>query len=229
MAEPLVKTRVYAHRGASATHPENSLAAFEAALGLGVDGVELDIRSTADGVPVVSHDGNLRRTLGIDRALSDISSGDLREIAPSIPTFAEVLALIDGRCHLDVEIKEAGVEQGVLDRLASLPHDRWAISSFDWDILREIRGLDEAAELWVLSLAVSPGALEAADGLDATTLAVEQSAITREVVTRASEVGRRMMAWTVNDPARAAALAGLGVAVICTDDPASVMSVLSAR
>ena len=228
MSKRAVRAQVYAHRGASAEYPENTLAAFEAALLLGVDGIELDIRSTSDGVAVVSHDGNLRRTLGIDRALGDVSADELRTVAPSIPTFAEVLALVDGRCHLDVEIKEPGVEQAVLDCLAGVGRDRWAISSFKWDVLREIRRLDEAAELWVLSLALSQGALDAADGLAATTLAVEQSAITVDVMARATAAGRHVMAWTVNDPARAVALANIGVVAICTDDPAGTIARLAA-
>ena len=220
---------IYAHRGASASHPENTLAAFEAAMSLGADGIEFDVRATRDGVPVVSHDAGLHRTWAIDRAIGGISITELRQVAPAIPTFAEVLSLVAGRTHLDIEIKEAGVEEAVLGLLAGIPRTRWAISSFDWDILREIRGLDGSAELWVLCLAASTGAVEAADGLEATTLAVEQTAITPEVVERLSVTGRRVMAWTVNDPARAADLASWGVGAICTDDPASVMSVLLAR
>ncbi|MDQ3095163.1 MAG: glycerophosphodiester phosphodiesterase [Actinomycetota bacterium] len=217
---------IYAHRGASASNPENTLAAFEAAIRIGADGIELDVRMTADGVPVISHDAGLHRAWAIDRAIGGLSLAELRVTAPAIPTFAEVLALVDGRCHLDIEIKEAGVEGPVLQLLKDLPRGRWAISSFDWDVLREIRGLDESAELWVLCPAASAGAVEAADGLDATTLAIEQTAVTLEVVERLSGLGRRVMAWTVNDPARAADLASCGVDAICTDDPAMMIDVL---
>lgn len=222
------RPRIYAHRGASATHPENTLAAFDAALQLDVDGIELDVRATEDRVPVISHDAGLYRAWAINHAISDLTLRELREHAPAVPTFAEVLALVDGRCHLDVEIKEAGLESPVLDLLADEPRDRWVISSFDWDILREIRGLDEQAELWVLCLAASPGAIEAADGLNATTLAVEHSALTPDVVARLTEAGRRVMSWTVNDPTRAANLANWGVAALCTDDPATLLAAFSA-
>ncbi len=130
---------IYGHRGASATHPENTIAAFDAALRLGVGGIELDIRATSDGVPVVSHDGTLRRIFAIDAAIHDLALDELRRLAPSIPTFAEVLALVDGRCHIDIEIKETNVEEAVMGQLADQAADRWAISSFDWDILRQIR------------------------------------------------------------------------------------------
>ena len=130
------RSLIYAHRGASASHPENTLAAFEAAIMVGADGIELDVRATSDGVPVVSHDIGLHRAWAIDRAISRLSLTELRETTPAIPTFAEVLALVAGRIHLDIEIKEAGVEAAVLELLKDLPRDRWAISSFDWDILR---------------------------------------------------------------------------------------------
>lgn len=219
---------IYAHRGASADHPENTLTAFEAAMQVGAHGIELDIRATSDGVPIVSHDGGLRRAWAIDRAIGGLSLHELRETAPAIPTFAEVLALVADRIHLDIEIKEAGVEAAVLDLLTDVPRDRWAISSFDWDILREIRGLDGSAELWVLCLAASTGAIEAADGLQATTLAIEHTAVTPDVLRRMSGIGRRVMAWTVNDPRRAADLANGGVAAICTDDPATILDAVRA-
>lgn len=219
---------VYAHPGASATHPENTLAAFDAAVVLGADGIELDIRATSDGVPVASHDAGLHRAWGLDRAIGDLTLDELRAIAPGVPTFTEVISLVEGRCRLDIEIKEAGIEEAVMGILAGRPRDRWAISSFDWDVLREIRGLDESAELWVLCLAASPGAVDAADGLDATTLAIQHTAVTAEVVERLTSIGRRVMSWTVNEPARAVELASWGVATICTDDPAAMLAALRA-
>ena len=61
--------RVIAHRGASATHPENTLAAFDAALAEGCDGLELDLQLSRDGVPVVYHDRTLRKAGGGARAV----------------------------------------------------------------------------------------------------------------------------------------------------------------
>lgn len=217
---------VYAHRGASSTHPENTLAAFAEAIRLGADGIELDVRATSDGVPVVSHDFGLRRAWGIERSIGDLTLADLRGLAPSVPTLAEALDLVGGRCRLDIEIKEAGVEASVLGLLAELERERWVISSFDWDVLREIRGLDETAELWVLCLAATGAAVEAADGLDATTLAIEQTAITPDVVRQLGARDRLVMAWTVNAPGRAADLGSMGVAAVCTDDPAAVIAAM---
>src|SRR5215217_9516104 len=148
-------TLIYAHRGASAIHPENTLLAFRLALAIGVDGIELDVHATADGIPVVIHDRDIGRTTDgvgyVDQIplarLETLDAGD----GERVPTLAEVLALVGDAAHLDIEIKGSGVERAVLDVLAHHPAGRWAISSFAWDTLRTVRRLDSAAELWPLA------------------------------------------------------------------------------
>ena len=86
-------TLVVAHRGASAIAPENSLEAFEKAIELGADMVEFDVRRSADGVLVISHDPLP---------------------PPDVPTLAQVIELCAGRIAVDVELKEPGLEEEVL-------------------------------------------------------------------------------------------------------------------
>ena len=148
-------TRIYAHRGASAIHPENTLRAFRHALAIGVDGIELDVHATADGIPVVIHDRDVGRTTDgagyVERSRwrgsKTFDAGD----GERVPTLAEVLALVGDAAHLDVEIKGIGIERAVLDVLAQYPTVTWAISSFAWDTLRTVRRLDPVAEVWPLA------------------------------------------------------------------------------
>ena len=78
MENPSDKTPlIIAHRGASAIAPENTLAAFTLALESGADGVELDVRLSGDGVPVVIHDSNLRRTGLCEGVVSEMTSKEL--------------------------------------------------------------------------------------------------------------------------------------------------------
>jgi glycerophosphoryl diester phosphodiesterase len=86
-------TLVVAHRGASAVAPENTLEAFEKAIELGADMVELDVRRGADGGLAISHDPLP---------------------APDVPTLEQVVALCAGRIALDVELKEPGLAEDVL-------------------------------------------------------------------------------------------------------------------
>ena len=102
----------YAHRGLYDNHteaPENSLAAFS----LAVDrhyGIELDVQLTKDGVPVIFHDYNLVRACQVNRKISELTLEELSkfrlfESQESIPTFEQVLSLIDGKVPLIIELK----------------------------------------------------------------------------------------------------------------------------
>lgn len=75
---------VIGHRGDSANAPENTLAAFDLALSKGADGVEFDVRLTRDGIPVVIHDRDLRRTAGVKTAVSNLSALELQNIPADV-------------------------------------------------------------------------------------------------------------------------------------------------
>ncbi len=218
--------KIYAHRGVSARHPENTLEGFQAAIDAGVYGVELDIHCSADGVPVVIHDDRLERTTNGTGSVTERSVAELREIDAGngqyVPTFEEVVALADGRLHFDIEIKGKNCEQGVLDVLAAYPNTRAAISSFDWEVLANVRALAPKFELWVLTPTVSADAIAVAQELGATVLAVHHSAVSKSAMELASDAGLDVMAWTVNSQQEADRLRELGVVAICTDDPLEV-------
>lgn len=222
----VAELKIYAHRGVSARHPENTLEAFQAAVDAGVYGVELDIHCSADGLPVVIHDDRLERTTNGAGSVTERSVSELRAIDAGngqyVPTFEEVVALADGRLHVDIEIKGKNCEQGVLDVLAAYPNTRAAISSFDWEVLANVRALDPDFELWVLTSTISDDAIATANGLGATALAVNHRTIDRAEMTRASDAGLDVMAWTVNSQKEADRLRELGVVAICTDDPLEV-------
>lgn len=217
---------IYAHRGYSAVLPENTLAAFQGALDLGVYGVELDVHASADGIPVVIHDEDLERTTNGSGPVTAKTAAELAELdagnGEGVPTFEDVVALVDGRLHIDIEIKGKGCERGLLDVLARYPATSAAISSFDWDILSRVRELDPVVELWVLNNSVTGEAIAAAQKLGATTLAVDHSSVSEESISDAIAEGLRVMAWTVNSQDEANRLRDLGVAALCTDDPKQV-------
>lgn len=218
--------RIYAHRGVSARHPENTLAAFQAALDAGAYGVELDIHSSADGVPVVIHDDLLQRTTSGTGSVTDKTVSELRTLDAGngqyVPTFEEVVELAAGRLHFDIEIKGQRCEQGVLDVVRSHPDTRAAISSFDWEILRTVRLLDPGFELWVLTPTISDEAIAIALELGATTLAPHYLSIRQSSIDKAATAGLDVMAWTVNSQKEADRLRALGVVAICTDDPIEI-------
>lgn len=215
--------QIYAHRGVSVNHPENTLRAFRHALAFGVDGIELDVHATADGVPVVIHDRDIRRTTdGVgyvdEMPLARLETFDAGD-GEHVPTLAEVLALVGDAAQLDVEIKGAGIERAVLDVLAEYPAVTWAISSFDWNTLRAVRRLDPGAEIWPLAERVGDDLIAIAAELASPAVSLFTGAYTTEVAARLQDAGLRVVVWTVNDPREAQRVADLGAFALCTDDP----------
>jgi glycerophosphoryl diester phosphodiesterase len=213
----------YAHRGASAEAPENTLRAFQLAVDIGADGIELDVRLSADGVPIVLHDARLDRTTSGHGNVVDLTVEALSRLdagtGQGVPTLAEVIELVGTSVALDIEIKAAGAEAATLTILEPLSFDSWAISSFDWNVLRTIRDMSERAVLWPLTHVVSSDAIHFAKAIAAPLLAVNHLAVDADVVRRlqAHELG--VMAWTVNEIERAQELGELGITAVCTDDP----------
>jgi glycerophosphoryl diester phosphodiesterase len=219
-------TRIYAHRGASAIHPENTLRAFRQALSIGVDGIEFDVHATADGIPVIIHDRDVGRTTDGAGYVDDIPLARLQTFdagdGERVPTLAEVLALVGDAALLDVEIKAIGIERVVLDVLAQHPTVTWAISSFAWDTLRTVRRLDPVAEVWPLAERVGDDLIAIAAELASPTVSLFTGAYAAETAARLHDAGLRAVVWTVNDPREARRVADLGAFALCTDDPQRV-------
>jgi glycerophosphoryl diester phosphodiesterase len=134
-----------AHRGASFEAPENTLLAFARALALGVDGIELDVQVTRDGIPVVFHDSTLTRLTGTSGRLADKTWAELQKLrvqGEPIPTLADALSLTRKRALVQIEIKKGVPVAPVLAairRTASTKHV--ILASFEHDILREAAAL----------------------------------------------------------------------------------------
>ena len=129
----------FAHRGLwDAESPENSLAAFRKAVDAGY-GIEFDIHKTSDGKVVVFHDDTLIRMCGVDARVEDLTLAELRELRllgtdQQIPTLEEMLALVDGRVPLLVELKGESVNTSlcpVADAILSHYKGDYIIESFN--------------------------------------------------------------------------------------------------
>jgi glycerophosphoryl diester phosphodiesterase len=214
---------IYAHRGSSGTEPENTLRAFRQAIADGADGVEFDVHATRDGVPVVLHDRRLERTTNGHGDVDAHTLAELRTLdagkGETIPSLSEVLDVVSGRLAIDLELKQAGIEAEVLAALADYPDASWAISSFNWECLKQVRGLSPEAELWVLAQLPTEDAFRTAKELAASTLALWSGAVSPDSARRCSEADLDLMVWTVNETAVAKQAALHGAAALCTDLP----------
>lgn len=221
---------IYAHRGLSGRFPENTVLAFREALAAGVDGIELDVHVTADGVPVVIHDRDVSRTTSGSGAVDEMPLAIVKSLdagdGERVPTLAEVLDLVGAAVHLDVEIKRLGAEQATLDILATFPHARWAISSFNWDILRRLRRLDQAAELWPLAERVDDALLAVSNELAAPAVSVWADAYSEETAGTLAAAGFKAVVWTVNTTDDAERMRDRGAHALCTDVPDRILQAL---
>jgi glycerophosphoryl diester phosphodiesterase len=196
---------------------ENTLPAFELALDAGADGLELDVHATADGVVVVHHDAELRA----GPPIASLTLADLRqhEAAPGvpIPTLQELMELVAGRATLFVEIKGADIERLVLETLAGYEGDV-AIHSFDHALIRRISQLDPTRRLGILFDAAPEQVARSMEATGARDVWPHWPLVSAALVSAVHDVGGRVIPWTVNDQARAQALAALGVDALCGDD-----------
>lgn len=205
------------HRGMPRLARENTLPSFQLAIDAGADGLELDVHATADGVVVVHHDAAPRG----GPAISSLTLADLRrhDAAPGvpIPTLLELCELVSGRVTLFVEVKAAGIEQQVLDALSAY-HGDTAIHSFDHALVGRIRRLDSSRRLGILFDETPVQVAQAMAATGALDVWPRWPLVTAELVSAVHEAGGRVIPWTVNDQARAQALASLGVDALCGDD-----------
>lgn len=196
---------------------ENTLPSFQLALDAGADGLELDVHATVDGVVVVHHDAALRG----GPAIASLTLAELRrhEAAPGvpIPTLEELCELVAGRATLFVEIKGTGIERQVLDVLAGYGGDV-AIHSFDHALIRRVWQLEPARRLGILYEHAPAQLSQAMATTGARDVWPHWPLVSAELVAAVHEAGGRVIPWTVNDQARAQALASLGVDALCGDD-----------
>ncbi len=216
--------RLLAHRGDHRAAPENTLAAFAAALAIpGVDGLELDVRASADGVAIVLHDATLTRVQGRRVRASRLTVADLA--GQGVPTLADVLAACPPGAFLDVELKEDVGEAalGPLRAARALPGGSVAgvvVSSFDRAALATVRRLEPTWPTWLNTAWLSDRAIRAARDLGCAGIAAEWHRIDARRVERVRAAGLELAAWTVRDPVVRDRLAALGLVAACVEGAA---------
>jgi glycerophosphoryl diester phosphodiesterase len=223
-SEPAMTT-IWAHRGASRAERENTLAAFRAARSLGADGVELDVRRSADRGLVVHHDA----TLADGRAIHELQVADL---PADVPLLDAALDACDGMV-VNIEIKNVPVDidwdpsEFLAEAVVALLQERKAhedvlVSCFGLDAIDKVRRLDPSIPTGYLISARwdQVGALQRAIDGGHTAFHPHESAVTPELVGRAHDAGLAVNVWTVDDPDRMRWLAEeCGVDAVITNVP----------
>ena len=230
---------IFAHRGASKAAPENTLPAFEAAIRLGADGIELDVQYSSDGALVIFHNDTLEKTSnGADRVtahtLSELRALDAGSwFGPSfagtrIPTLDEALDLAKGKLLVNVELKVLGTLRSGMgpDAVKAIrAHgmaDQVVISSFNPFALRQAKGAGPEIECALLLAHDLPGWMRwgvtrrysRADGLHPDSAMVDEA-----YMARARKASLPVRVWTVDAEDEMRRLIALGVDAIITNVP----------
>jgi glycerophosphoryl diester phosphodiesterase len=216
------RTLRLAHRGDWRRAPENTIGALLAALEIpGCDGLEFDVRASADGVPVLSHDATLERLHGRPERLADLSAAALAELG--IPTLADVLAAVPAAAFLDIELKDdpgaAGVV-AVVDAARGREPGSFAVSSFEAATVDAVGRLRPGWNRWLNAVELSAGVVATAATLGCRAIAAEWHSINVPAIARARRAGLDVVAWTVTRPATFERLRRIGVTAVCVEGSA---------
>jgi glycerophosphoryl diester phosphodiesterase len=246
---------VFAHRGAAAERPENTLASFRRALELGADALETDVHLTSDGAVVAAHDADGARVAGVERAIAATPLAEVRAWDAGyafvdaqgerpfvgkghrIPTLDEVLGELP-KVLVNVDLKAEAPE--LAERFVEIvrrhdAEDRVIAASFKSGPLRRLRAAGyrgetslsqlEFAGAWLVPRALGFAPPPGARAQIPTRVG-PCSIATRRFVRRMHALGLKVDYWTINDPDEAKRLVALRADGIMTDDPARIVPAL---
>lgn len=226
-------TQIIAHRGYSSMYPENTLAAFEGALDLGVDYIELDVQMSKDGELMLLHDDDLLRTTGVSGLMSEFTYEELSALdagswfsssfaGEKIPTLQEALELIkDSGCKVYLELKDIGDVPGFAEKVLETAKqcgmlESCVFASFNYTYLQTIKEADNAAQILYNTSSAKESLVTdfPADyyGLSVTTV---NSGVIRAI----HEAQRKVFVWTVDAPEQIKSVLEMGADGIVSNKP----------
>lgn len=222
--------RVIAHRGASGYAPENTMAAFRTAYDMGADMVELDVYVSADGALVVMHDDTVDRTTDGTGRIEDMTLAQIQKLdagvkfdakftGERVPTLDEVLSWAADKIEVNIEIKGAGCEPGIVELVRKYNMaDKVIVSSFHHEYLAKIREL--APEIPIGAL------IDDVENLDAIIAVCHPDALhprymklNKKQVKQAHELGLKVNVYTVNDAVTMRMMLQMGADGVITNYP----------
>lgn len=196
------------HRGAKGYKPENTLMAFEKAIDLKVDGIELDVHLSLDGKLMVIHDETIDRTTNGKGLVNQFSLKELKsfsiEKTLEIPTLMEVIELVNRRCFINIELKGSNTATPVMELIhlyiseKNCKYTDFLVSSFDWKMLEEIQVLDPKIRIGVLAEESVDEALSFAKKIKAFSIHPYYALLPKENVALMQQNGLEVYPWTIN-------------------------------
>ena len=228
---------VLAHRATMGHAPENTLLGIRRGIELGADGIEVDVRLSADGVPLLLHDAELDRTTNGSGAVAAHTAIDLQALdageGEPVPTLAEALSAVAGKALLVVELKVDGDDEAeplVAAALEAIEAAHAVRGSWCWSfspaVLEALARRQTAVPIAHLCDELIPEVLARAERLNLPGVAVQRAAVDAESVAAIRAHGREAFVWTVNAAADIARLGRLPLSGIVSDYPDRVLKEL---
>jgi glycerophosphoryl diester phosphodiesterase len=233
------KPIIFAHRGASGYAPENTIAAFEMAVSLGAEAIELDTKLSSDGVVMVMHDQTVDRTTGQSGNLRTFTAQQLRQMdagshfdakfaGEKVPTLAEVFEAVGQKIFINIELTNYQTSgDGLVDKVIELidqysMNERVIFSSFLPSNLLRARKLKPNIPAAILCLPGKEGLISrsfAGKWISPELIHPFFSDVNAGMMKREKNRHRKVNVWTVNEPEEMKRLLNLGVQGIITDFP----------
>ena len=228
---------VISHAACGGHAPENTLQGIRTAIELGAEAIEIDVRASADGVPVLMHDPTVDRTTGGEGAVADLTLDQLRALdagGEPVPTLAEVLDITKGKVLLVMEIKQPGIEEQV-SRVVSRAEAVGDVMC--WSFSRKaLEGMRAADPRVPCALLVAPEDIgnwaairERALSIGAQGVSVFFLGIDEQIGEDCRRSGLALYSWTADEPEQIAKLIAQGVDGICSNYPDRVVAALAQR
>ncbi|MBM7660910.1 glycerophosphoryl diester phosphodiesterase [Bacillus mesophilus] len=239
-------TKIFGHRGAAGTHPENTMISFQEVEKLGGDGIELDVQLSKDGVVVVIHDEKLDRTTTGEGWVKDHTLKELRRLDASykfpelgvckIPTLDEVFNwALSNSLSINVELKNSLVpyeelEAKVIALIRTYRYEnRVIISSFNHHSLKECHKLAPDISLAVLYGEPLMEPWEYAKNIGANSIHPQHRVATDEIITKSQQNGIPVRPYTVNNPRDMKRLFSVSCDALITDYPKRAIELKSSN
>jgi glycerophosphoryl diester phosphodiesterase len=203
------------HRGTGAVRsiPENTFAAFDRALADGCDGFEFDVRLTADSQAVICHDPKV--------GAFEVAGATAHQLA-DLPRLNEVLKRYQNSACFDIELKVSGLERITVESLRDhTPRRGFLVSSFLPEVLQVLHREDSSIPLGLICETKSQ--LQQWRKLPLEYVVPHYKLVNEGLIRPLTEVGRKIIVWTVNDPQDMRRYAKLGVEGIISDDTARLV------
>lgn len=198
------------HRGAKAHLPENTLASFQYALDMGVNGLELDVHVCSTGELVVIHDFTVDRTTTGSGEVHKMTLAELKALTVegehTIPTLEEVLDLAGKKCFLNIELKGRHTAVPVSELMEryiaekGFTYNDFIVSSFQREELMVMHDINPNIHLGILTQASVTQAWRWAQEFSAKAIHPHFSLLTESNVKKAQQAGYKVYTWTVNEP-----------------------------